>query len=813
MVTIWQDVRYALRTLRRSPGFAAVAVLTLALGIGPNTAIFSLAYATLLNPLGYLHRSDTNRLVWFWETQPTLPTAPFSAPDFLDYQAQNHSFEQMAGARQMSFTLKTDGPPERLRGAVVSANFFSLLGAKPLRGRTFLPDDGKDGAARVAVLTYGFWQQHFAGDPSVVGRALTLNNEPATVVGILPADFRFYGAIDVWENPTHVVPEVFPSFSIDPRTARGMHYLPVIGLLKPGVTLARAQADIDGIVRRLQQQYRSNAGHGVHLISLAERAAGPSRTPMLVLSAVVGMVLLIACANVANLLLARATSRMKEIAIRASLGAGRARVMRQLLTESMLLALAGGALGILLAAWGVRLLVAALPEQIASLYDFRINGTVQLFTLGIAIATGLIFGLVPAMQVSSPNLNEVLKEGGRGASAGLRRSALRNLLVVSEFALSLILLVGAGLLVRSFTGLLEVKPGFNPERLVTMNISFFGSRMSTPEQYAQFMSQLLPRLQSLPGVESAAISNDLPAQGQDTNGTPTIEGQPPVAPGDEVLVGEHAITPGYFAAMGIALLRGREFTAQDVESSAPVVIINQKMAEHFWPGEDPLGKRFRLFGGQKGAAREIVGVAANVKQNGLDSGDTLDAYGPYAQNPWQYATIAVRAGGGVQQTVSAIRSEVQALDPDLPVYEAHTMDELMAESLVQQRLTLWLVGFFAALALVLASVGIYGVMSYVVTQRVHEIGIRMALGAQPGDILGLVIRQGMTLAICGLALGLAGAFGLTRFLRSLLFSVQPYDPLTFTVVSVLLAGVAILATVRPALRAMRVDPLVALRYE
>ncbi|MBI3405067.1 MAG: ABC transporter permease [Acidobacteria bacterium] len=808
MDTFLQDIRYGLRTLLRSPGFTLIAVAALALGIGANTAIFSIVNTVLLRPLPY---PEAERLVWFYELQPECPTCPFSAPDFLDYQSQNQTFEQMAGVRQLSFNLTGQGAAERVRGAVVSHNLFSLLRVQPVIGRNFSEDDGKGGAARVALLNYGAWQARFGGDQNILGRKLTLNNEPVTVVGVLPKGFVFSRGVELWLNPHNRVPEVFPNFSGDHLTMRGMHYMPVLGRLKPGVSLTQAQADINTIVARLQKAYTSNANHGVHLVPMHEYVSGQARTPLLVLCAAVGFVLLIACANVANLLLARATSREREIAVRAALGAGRWRIARQLLTENIVLAIVGGAAGLLLAWWSVGALVQASPEDLPRVNEIGIDRVVLGFTLAVSVLTGLVFGLFPALQVSNPQLNEVLKEGGRSGSGGARRHWLRGALVVGEVAISLVLLIGAGLLARSFVRLLDVKPGFHPENLTTMWLSFSGQKYSKAGTMAQVTEQLIARIEAMPGIQGVAASNDLPLEGQDTNGDPTIEGAPPAPPGQEIMVGQHLANPGFFRAMGIPLLQGRELSARDVSGVPSVAVVNDAMAQKFWPGQNPIGKKFRLM--HREGWEEVVGVVGNVKHNGLGQPTSLDVYEPVSQNPWGYLCLIIRTSGDRGALIAAVRREAQALDPDLPVHGVRPMEQVIAETVSSRKLTLTLIGVFASVALQLAAVGIYGVMAYAVTQRTHEIGIRMALGARREDVLKLILGQGMALTLGGVFLGLAGSYGLTRLMTSLLFSTSASDPGTFAGVSVFLIAVALLACYIPARRALRVNPIIALRYE
>jgi len=812
MTNFLQDIQFGFRMLLKSRGLAAIAIFALALGIGANTAIFSVVNTVLLRALPY---PQPDQLVWFWESQPNLEQAPFSAADFLDYQAQNQSFQQVATIRRLSFNLTGQGAAERIPGMVATPNVFSLLGVHPILGRDFLPEEGAFGAPRRALLTFGLWQSHFAGDRAVVGRSLTLDNQPVQIIGVLPANFR-YGGTDVllWVNPVNVVPEVFstfPDWERNIRNNRETHYLSIVGRLKPGVALSQAQSDINTIVARLHQQYPVTTGHNVRLIPLRELSAGPVRQTLVILLGVVGLVLLIACANVANLLLSRAVTRRREIAIRTALGAGRLRIVRQLLTESMLLSLVGGVLGLALA-WGlVRLLVAASPEQLPRVQEIALDLRVLLFTLGVSLLTGLLFGLAPALAATRHSLGHFLKEAGRGGAEGLAHNRLRGVLVVTEVAFSLVLLVCAGLLGRSFVRMLEVNPGFRPDHMVTMWMNFTSANYAPKGRPTQFLEQLIPRAAALPGVEGVAISNDLPLEGDDTTtGLSDVEGRAPFPRGQQPLVGVHAVNPGYFRSMGIPQLRGREFSASDNANSTPVVIINQKLAETLWPGQDALGKHFHLMGDKQS---EVVGVVGNVLHNGLGESVSLESYLAFPQNPWSYVGLAVRTHGDPGAVYGAVRSLVEQIDPELPVHDMRPMEQVVAETMASRRLTLWLVGAFAALAFVLASVGIYGVMSYAVTERVHEIGVRMALGAQRRDVLRLVVGHGMRHAAIGLLLGSVAAFLAARAMTTLLFGIRPGDPLTYIGIALVLALAALLACYIPARRATSVDPMVALRYE
>jgi putative ABC transport system permease protein len=806
MATLSQDVRYAIRLLLKRPGFTAIAILALALGIGANTAIFSVVNAILLRPLPF---KEPDRLVWFWEVQPRLDRAPFSPADFLDYQAQNQTFDEVTAFRRLSFNLTGGDQPERITGAVVSANFFSVLRAAPAQGRAFLSEEGTAGAARVVVVSHGFWQNRTGGDPDLIGKALTLSGESATIIGIMPPDFKYPERAELWINPRQVVPEPFSTFTDNVLTMRGTHYLSVIGRLKPGVTLPQAQADIDTVVNGLQQQHNSN--HSVHLVAMHEYVIGDTRPVLVALLGAVGFVLLIACANVANLMLARATARSKEIAIRTALGASRGRLIRQLLTESLLLAMMGCAVGLLLGSWGVDLIVAVSPPDTPRLAEIGMDRQVFVFTLAISLLTGLLFGLAPALQASKPDLNEALKEGGRSGSDGSRLSRVRGMLVVAEVALSLVVLIGAGLLVKSFMRLQDVKPGFEPQNLLIFSISLPGKKYGEPSERTQFWEQLIHRLEALPGVEGVGLANDLPIQGDDTTSYPTIDGRDTGKADDRFLMGRHVINAGYFKALGIALLKGREFAASDREGAPAVTIINETAAHRIWPDEDALGKRLK-FGDQDDPWLKVVGVVADVKHNGLDAEPSLETYSPYQQDSYPYMSVAVRAADPMS-LVAAVRGEVQALNKDQPIHGVTTMDKMLSESVAPRRFSMVLFSLFAAVAMMLASVGIYGVMSYSVTQRTREIGIRMALGASHRDVAGMVVAQGMKLVVIGIAVGFGAAFLLTRLMASLLYGVSATDPLTFAAISILLAGVALLANYVPARRATRVDPMIALRYE
>jgi putative ABC transport system permease protein len=806
------DLRYGARSLVKNPGFATVAILTLALGIGANTAIFSVVNGVLLKPLPFDH---PEQIVWFQDIEGNA-IWPHSAPEFIAYRDQNHTLSQIAAYRLVDLTLTGRGPAESLRVDVVTPQYFPLLRVAPALGRDFTEADGKPGAPRVAILTDGYWKSAFGGDAGAIGQTLALNGESVTIVGVLPKDYLVPSNVTVFVNPKYGVPEVFPG-GPDPSATK-THYIRFLGRLKPNTTLAQAQAEFSSIIGDLNKanSVPADKAHVVRIIPWAQLLIGNSRPTLLTLLAVVGLVLLIACANVANLLLARSASRTREIAVRAAMGATSWRVARQLITEGALLGLLGGLVSLPLAYAGVKGFVASKPIGIPKLFAIQIDTNVLLFTFAISALAGIVFGLAPALRGMRVSAGESLKQAGRSGSGGVRQNWTRSILVVAEVALSLVLLAGAGLLVRSFVRLLEVNPGFRPERIMTFALSFSGPKYKDmdhhPERVPRFL-QTLKRIETLPGVEGVASSTDVPLTGQSTINYLTVLGESAVPSNEQVLVGEQVVSPGYFRAMGIALLRGRELSDRDVSGAPVAAVINQKFAERVWPGQDPIGKKFRVFNSEQEQPEVVVGVVANVKTNGLDQDDSLDVYESVVQHPWPDTVVFVRTAQGGESLLPSIRAIIAEYDPELAVSSVATMEEITADSLGSRKLTLTLVGLFATVALVLATIGIYGVMSYVVAGRTQEIGIRMALGAQQRDIFKLVVGQGMVLACTGLALGLIAAAAATRFLASLLFQVKAFDPLTYGGVTLLLGGVALLACYIPARRATRVDPLVALRYE
>jgi putative ABC transport system permease protein len=811
MGTILQDIRYALRMLLKNPGFTFVAVLALALGIGANTAIFSVVNAVLLRPLPF---KEPDRLVILWEKKATKDSS-VAYPNFLDWRDGNTVFEGMTVFRRDSFNLTGAGEPERLAGRLVSGNFFETLGVQPFAGRNFVPEDDQPGSTPTVVLGYGFWQRRFGGDAGIVNQQITLNDKSYTVVGITPADFRFSSDTDIYVPIGLSVAEV-PFYK-----ERGSHPgLSVTARLKPGVTMEAARAELDTIMARLGQQYpETNKDRRVHIESLYENTVRDVRPALLVLLGAVSFVLLIACANVANLLLARSAARQKELGIRTALGASRWRIMRQLLTESLLLGLCGGMLGLLLALWGTDLLIAAAPEGVPRLADARIDLRVLGFTLGMAVLTGLVFGLAPALQASKTDLNESLKETERGSTG--RRQGLRGALVVSEVALALVLLIGAGLMVKSLWQLQRIETGFDPNHVLALQLSLKGDSGSDPQKVQNFITQVEGRVKSLRGVEALAFTNGLPFAGAAEQGF-QIVGRP--LPGDDPTpysAVRYTTSPDYLQALGIGLRRGRYFTAQDRLDSTPVVVIDETLARKYFADEEPLGQRLQL--GQKGTPPyEIVGVVGHVKHYGLDGEVPVEPqfYFALAQIPAERMgfiangiSVLVRTRVEPQSLAGAVRGQILAVEPNQPVYNVRTMKEVVAESVASRRFSMFLLLVFALVALVLAAVGIYGVMAYSVTQRTHEIGIRMALGAQAADVLRMILGQGLLLILVGIAVGLLAAFALTRVLASLLYGVSATDPLTFAAISLLLMTVALLACYIPARRATKVDPMVALRYE
>ena len=801
-----QDLRYGLRMLVRNPGFTIIATLALALGIGANSAIFSVVNTVLLRPLPY---KNPDNLVMVWEevTHLGFPKNTPSPANFIDWRDQSTVFEGMAAMAERSFNLTGMGEPERFDGRRVSANLFTLLGVQPQLGRAFRPEEDKPGS-RVVVLSYGFWQRRFGSDPRIIGQSLSLNGEGYTIVGVMPRSFQFPTRRDqLW------VPIAFESKE---AANRGSHYLEVVARIKPGVTLEQAQAEMNTIAARLARQYpEENIRIGSVITPLHEQVVGNIKPALLVLLGAVGFVLLIACANVANLLLARAVVRQREIALRLALGASRSRLTKQFLTESVLLAALGGVVGLLLALAGITILKTFIPDTISQAQAIGIDGKVLVFTGLVALLTGMIFGLAPATQASNFNLNETLKEGGRESGAGSRGNRIRALLVISEVAVSFILLIGAGLLINSFLHLRNLDPGFRADHLLAMKVDLPELKYPDKERRALFFAELLRRVRNLPGVQSAAVATNLPLT-YDGDSVPIgVEGRidPPPDQRPDVIL--RVISPGYFNTMGIPMVQGRDFTEQDKPDSSYAVVISEKTARHFWPGENPMGKRLKP-GSTTSASpwREVVGVVKDVRQNDFVAEPKMQMYIAHKQiNSFAPNALVVRTNVDPLSLGATVRDTIWSIDKDQPVSDIRTMEEIVSEAVARQRFSMLLLGVFATLALVLAAVGIYGVMSYSVAQRTREIGIRMALGAQKKDVLKLTVGQGLRLVSIGVAIGLVAAFVLTRVMASLLFGVSATDPVTFIAISVVLISVAMLASFVPALRATKVDPMVALRYQ
>jgi putative ABC transport system permease protein len=813
MGTLLKDFRFAARTLWKNRAVSAVAVAALALGVGANTAVFSVVNAALLTPLPY---KDPDRLVRVSEYSERVPQLSVSYPNFLDWREQQTSFERMTAVQSASYNLSGAGEAERLSGRNVSPEFFSVLGVEPALGRSFTEEENRRGGGRVVVLSHGLWQRRFGSDPSILGRALTLNGEPFTVVGVTPADFRFGAGIELYVPIGSVISEEL-------MRARSAHPgIYVLARLKPGVTVEGAREEMKTIAARLAAQYpQNNSGNSARLQLFSEFFVGSIRPSLLILLGAVGLVLLIACANIANLLLARAAARGREIAIRTALGASRLRVIRQLLVESVLLALVGGAAGLLLAVWGMDFLRTLAAGSLPPTVVIRLDARVLLFTLGVSVLTGLVFGLVPAIQASRTDLNSSLKEGGRSQTGGASRRRVRSALVVSEVALSLLLLVGAGLLLKSFVRLRAAELGFEPSGLLTMRVTRGVGAGQPASRALAYFEELGERTRALPGVKAFAYAAGLPQLGAPET-TTWPDGRPMPAPDKMPQTVFYVTSPGYLDAMGIRLVRGRFFAESDTLSAPRVVVVDEEFARAFFPGEDPIGQRLKSFDFKGVAPAEIVGVVAHVNHYGAGAPEPTkpQLYLPFKQIPeadlamfLSPVFVAARTEGDPAALAPAVRRESQAVDASQPLYQVITMEEVLSQLISTQRLSTTLLTFFAAVALLLAGVGIYGVMSYAVTQRRHEIGVRMALGARPRDVLRMVVGQGMVLTLIGLVVGLLGAFALTRVMSSLLYGVSATDPFVYLAVSLALAAVALLANLVPARRAMRVDPLVALRYE
>jgi len=798
MDTLFKDIRFGVRSLLTRPAFAAVAIITLALGIGANTAIFSVINAVLLRPLSY---EQPDRLVTFRSNQ--------SALDLADVTAASKTFTKIGGEVLSPLAYTAGSEPVQIQVGQVSGGYFETLGINAARGRYITANDDQDGGPFVVVLSHALWQRQFGGDQNILGKTIPLSGNSYTVIGVMPAGFKSPREnTEAW-TPVHISNPVAANF-------RGVHFLRTYGRLTPGVTLQQASAEMRLIDERLAKQYPAdNKNRSTALIALQERIVGQSRSALLILFAAVSLVLLIACANFANLLLARGAERGREIVIRTALGAGRWRIVRQLLTESILIAIVGGAIGVVFAWWGINLLIALKPANLPRLDEIGVDVRVFGFTLGVSLLTGLIFGLLPAWTASRAAATSGLKESARGASSSRSQQRLRNAFVVAEVAVALILLVGAGLLVKTFWKLRNVEPGFNPEHLLTMRVELPETRYKEVEPQTRFRAQALANVNSLPGTQAAMVS-ELPLSGDSLDHDFLIEGRPPIAPGDEPSLETRSVMGDYFHVMQIPLKSGRDFQKQDFDPNAPLVgIANDEMVKQYFPNENPLGKRVRWARNPTVQWIEIVGVAGNVKHFGLDLPELPALYSPYTQiNSWKrWMSFAVRTQADPSAMTQAVKEQIWKVDAQLPITKVQSMNEVAAASFDARRFNMLLLTLFAGLALVLAAVGVYGVMSYAVTQRTHEIGIRMALGAQVGNVMRLVMKGGLVIATAGVAIGLAGAFALTRLMSSLLFDVAPTDKATFAGVSLALLLIALAACYIPARRATKVDPLQALRYE
>jgi putative ABC transport system permease protein len=796
METLIKDIQYGFRSLLKRPGLSALAIITLALGIGANAAIFSVLYAVLLRPLPY---PDADRIVRINETDGHGGMG-VSPPNFVDFQQQNRTFVTIAAYSAGSFILTGAGEPLRIESVEVSPDLFPLLKVSPLLGRPLNKGDATEGQSRVVILGYGLWQRRFGGRSDLLGKEVTLDGKSYSVVGIMPPDFEFpiqTERVDVW------VPLSLP---MEMSQLRGAHYLDLVGRLRNEASLTQAHADLEVIAARIAQQFPKLVPGKTTVVPLKKDLVGEVQPYLLMLAGAVGLVLLIATANVASLMLARAAERQKEIALRFALGASKSRILRQLLAESLTLSLIGGLGGVMLATWATALLIGIAPTDVPRLQTAHFNVQVLAFAVIASLATGILFGLVPAWHASAPDLNSTLKEG-EGRSATAPRQSLRKALVISEVTLALVLLCGAGLLIKTLWKLNAVSPGFDPEKVIAAEIVLPRAKYEKGPSQAAFFQQVLERIKSLPDVESVGGTTNLPMSGTNMVFLASIEG----SPNDSFPASFRSISPDYFHTMSIPLLKGRSFSDHDTASSPSVVVINETMARQISSGHGAIGKRIKH--GFKEEVSEVVGVVGDVKYAGLDQQPKPEMYAPFSQRPWPFLRLVVRAKSDPAKLAAAIRTEVRGIDQDQPVDKITTMRSVMSASIATRRFYMQLLGSFASLAFILASIGIYGVVSYSVAQRTREIGIRMALGAKQSDVLQLVLTEGFKLTLVGIALGLVAAFAATRVLQNLLFQVRPTDPFTFIAFSLLLAAVAMLASYIPARRATKVDPLVALRYE
>ncbi|MBA2242140.1 MAG: ABC transporter permease [Chthoniobacterales bacterium] len=801
--TFLMDLRYGMRSLLKKPGFTLTAVIALALGIGANTAIFSVINGVLLRSLSY---ADPEKLVMVWEhnLQENDRQNVVSPGNFLDWSSQSKSFEQMAAFVSRPTNLTGGREPEEIRVQLVSQGFFPALGVQPMLGRAFTPEEDRIGNDLVVILSHALWQNRFGASPQILGQTVTMNGRQRTVIGVMPPGFHFLDDKVLAWMPMAMDP------AINYREVGG-RYLQVMARLKPGVTIEQAQAEMTGIGKQIEQAHpKFNAGWNVALLPMHEQVVGEIKPILIVLFAAVAFVLLIACANVANLLLSRAAARQKELALRAALGASRTRLVRQMLTESVLLATMGGLLGVILAYWGIQLLIGFGPDNIPRLNEITIDPRVLGFTLAVSLFTGLLFGLIPALQASRPDLNDALKEGSRGSTGGRSRT-LRNVFVIAEVSIALVLLIGAGLMIRSFMQLQSVETGFRPENVLTMRVQLPRTKYKEPHQIVDFFKQAQDRIAAVPGVQAIGAISYLPLTGPAARDAFKIVGQPEPAPGQENPTEVRVITPTYFQAMGIPLLKGRLLDERDGKEPR-VLLINETLARKYFPNDDPIGKRIEVTWGE-GGPDEIVGVVGDIKEGALDKEPEAAVYWPHSREPYSGMALIVRTAGDAARFGAAVQKEIRGLDPDQPIADLRTMKQVISKSIARPRFNTLLLTIFAGVALVLASVGLYGVMNYSATQRTHEVGIRMALGATRADIMRLVVGNGMLLTLVGIGIGVVASWGLTRVMQSFLFGVGATDAVTFIAVSGLLILVALVANYIPARKATRVNPVIALRYE
>jgi putative ABC transport system permease protein len=818
METLIKDIRYGVRGLLKRPGFTAVAIITLALGIGANTAIFSVVNAVVLRPLPY---AEPERLMTLWETMPGSDQRSVAPGNFVDWRTQNKTFQELAATFYANFNLTSDGEPDRIDGATITSNLMSVLGASAQLGRTFQPDDDEHQDRSIVLLSDGLWRRRFGADQNVVGRTITIDETPHIIVGVMGRGFQFPSRSDLWvlgrnrgAVPTSLISQVPTNDWVHERDA---HFIRVIGRLRPGVTLSQAQSDIAGITRKLEQDFpKTNGGLGSNVVPLHTQVVGDVRGMLFILLGAVGFVLLIACTNVANLMLSRATQRDREIAIRTAVGASRLRLIRQLLTESLLLSIVGGLAGLVVSIWAVDLFVKLSPGDIPRLDEASVDLRLLGFTLLVSLLTGVGFGLLPAFQATRTNLNTALKEGGTKASEGRQRRGARNILVVTEIALAQVLLVGAALLAISYVRVMQINPGFNPDRVLTAKIAPSAKKYPDPRSRSAFYTTVLEHLQGLPGVESAGMVMSLPLTGSSMNRGFRVEGRPVPRADENVTMDFQIASPSYFSTLEIPIKQGRGLSTTDTETSEHVIVINNAMARRYWPNEDPVGKRMAIGESSKDTSwRTIVGVVGDNRHAGLSEAPVPTAFIAYRQDleSWPRMGFVIKSKTDAASLTSAVRKELAAIDRAQPVYAIEPLENLLHSSVAQRRFIMLLLGSLSAIALILAMVGVYGVISFSVNERTQEIGIRMALGARAVDVLRMVLGQAMRVTLIGIVIGLGAAFALTRLLSSLLFEVSATDLRTFSIVAALLGAVALLACYIPARRATKVDPLVALRYE